>query len=233
MAPSTQPALIIFDCDGTLIDSQHVIVAAMNDAFESRDRPAPSRHDTLSIVGLSLFEAVHRLVPNETPDVVRELAEGYKSAFQRYRAEFADKEPLYSGARNAIETFGASEVSLLGIATGKSRRGVDYFLEREKFNAQFSTIQTADSARSKPDPDMIEQALAETGAVASRSVMVGDTTYDIEMGRAAGVLTVGVSWGYHEVDALRQVGADHIVETFDELLSIVDGRFELGLPGHV
>ncbi len=228
-----QPALVIFDCDGTLIDSQHVIVAAMTYAFESRDRVAPSREDTLSIVGLSLFEAVHRLVPDEAPDVIRSIAEDYKAAFNRLRAETGDREPLYTGARETIERLGANERSLLGIATGKSRRGVDHFLEREKFNAQFATIQTADTARSKPDPDMIHQALGETGVDAGRAVMIGDTTYDMEMGHAAGVLTVGVSWGYHDVETLRQVGADHIVDTFDELTDLLQERFSFGLSGNV
>jgi len=229
MSDVQEPVLVIFDCDGTLIDSQHVIYAAMTHAFTERGRVAPTREATLSIVGLSLIEAVTRLVPDETPDVIRDIAEDYKGAFGRFRAEFADREPMYPGAREVVELCGRHSSVLLGIATGKSRRGVNHFLDRERFDVEFATIQTADTARSKPDPDMILQAMEETGVDVSRTMMIGDTTFDIEMGGAAGVMTVGVDWGYHEVATLKAAGADHIVEDFDELADVIDAHFSLGL----
>ncbi|MEO0617799.1 MAG: HAD-IA family hydrolase [Pseudomonadota bacterium] len=225
-ASDASPFLVIFDCDGTLIDSQHVICAAMDHAFETNGRPSPGREATLQIVGLSLFEAIHRLVPNEPPDVIRALGEAYKQAFNRFRSEFAGREPLYPGARDVVEALGQRNDVLLGIATGKSRRGVDHFLERENFESLFATIQTADSARSKPDPEMIEIALQETGVQPSRAVMIGDTTYDIEMGNAGGVTTIGVSWGYHEPDALKEADADYIVTDYPDLARLLDRLFK-------
>ncbi|MEL7542861.1 MAG: HAD-IA family hydrolase [Pseudomonadota bacterium] len=222
IAPHATPYLVIFDCDGTLIDSQHVICAAMDHAFEMQGLASPGREATLQIVGLSLFEAIHRLVPDEPPETIRALGEAYKQAFNRFRGEFAGREPLYPGARDVIEALGRRDDVLLGIATGKSRRGVDHFLEREKFEAGFATIQTADSARSKPDPEMIENALRETGVLARRAVMIGDTTYDIEMGNAGGVTTIGVGWGYHEPDALQEAGADHMAADYPELARLLD-----------
>ncbi|MGI9404850.1 MAG: HAD-IA family hydrolase [Hyphomicrobiaceae bacterium] len=232
MNPAVDPCLVIFDCDGTLLDSQRVIVAAMGHAFAQRKMTPPTREATLSIVGLSLFEAVHRLVPDENPDVIREIGETYKTAFARLRMEFAENEPMYPGARGSIEALGRHDAVLLGIATGKSRRGVDHFLERENFDARFVTIQTADTARSKPDPDMVQQAMAEAGVRPERTVMIGDTTYDMEMGRAAGVFTVGVSWGYHDTTALERVGAERLVETFAELHDVLDQQFGLELADY-
>ena len=105
---------------------------------------------------------------------------------------------------------------------------MDHFLDRERFEARFATIQTADSARSKPDPEMIQRALGETGVPANRAVIVGDTTYDIEMGRAAGVHSIGVAWGYHDTALLHAAGASFIAETFEDVLSRIAAEFSLG-----
>lgn len=220
--------LILFDCDGTIVDSQHIIVAAMERAFTANGLPVPGRAGILSVVGLSLVPAVTRLLPADTdPVLAQRLAEAYKQGFQGLRGDPAHHEPLYPGARETITALAARDDCVLGIATGKSRRGVDVLLEREGFHGLFATIQTADDHPSKPHPSMILKALAETGAQPAQAVMIGDTTYDMEMARAAGVAALGVAWGYHDALALNAAGARMVIGHYGELPRAVDGC----LPG--
>ena len=215
--------LIIFDCDGTIVDSQHIIVAAMERAFAGVGLPPPSRAGILDVVGLSLVPAVARLLPPGTANgLAGELAEAYKQGFQTLRRDPANHEPLYPGARETIEALAARDDIVLGVATGKSRRGVDVLFEREGLHGLFATIQTADDHPSKPHPSMIHKALAETAAAADRAVMVGDTTYDMEMACAAGVVPLGVSWGYHEVPALEAAGAAHVLADYAAMPAAID-----------
>ncbi len=219
--------LFIFDCDGTLADSQHMIVAAMNEAFAVHGLPPAERARVLSVVGLSLETAVRRLLPpRSSAELVAKLADDYKAAFHELR-RVEHVEPLYEGIREVIETLAAREDVRLGIATGKSRRGLDVILERERLGAHFSTIQTADTHPSKPHPSMILTALDETGALPERTLMIGDTTYDMEMARAAGVGGLGVAWGYHEARDLKGAGAHLVVERSGELLSVLDSLLAL------
>lgn len=210
--------LVIFDCDGTLVDSQHAIVAAMNDAFAEAGLAAPSREAVIGVVGLSLATAIARLQadPGDVPLTLR-LAEAYKAAFARRRQRADHDEPLFPGVRETLEALAGRDDVLLGIATGKSRRGVDAVLERERLAHAFATVQTADTHPSKPHPAMVLAALEETGSEAARTLMVGDTTFDIEMALAAQVGAVGVGWGYHPATELRAAGAHTIVEMGHEL----------------
>ena len=111
---------------------------------------------------------------------------------------------------------------MLGIATGKSRRGVDAIFERLGLHPYFVTIQTADGHPSKPHPSMIRAAIHETGAAAESTVMIGDTVFDIEMAKNAEVAGVGVTWGYHPVDQLKLAGAHEIVTGYADLLPAID-----------
>lgn len=215
--------LVLFDCDGTIVDSQHIIVAAMTDAFTSVGLEAPARPDILSIVGLSLVPAVSRLLPAGAETALAEdLADRYKSAFRDLRLDPRNHEPLYPGARDVIEELARRDDVILGVATGKSRRGVDALFMREGLADLFTTIQTADDHPSKPHPSMIRQALAETSVAPSRAVMIGDTTFDMEMALAAGVVPLGVSWGYHDVDMLRSCGAASIAEDYRDVPSLIE-----------
>lgn len=207
--------LVIFDCDGTLVDSQHLIVACMNEAFASLGRPAPSREATLSIVGLSLFEAFATLTSPDDADIPA-LVEAYKSAFHAQRLKPDNAEPLYEGAREVVEWLGAEEAAL-GIATGKSQRGVRIVMTHHGLLDRFATIQTADDAPSKPHPGMILQAMAAVGAKPDDTVMIGDTTYDIDMAHAAGVAAIAVSWGYHAPAALLRSRPQALVGTYGEV----------------
>jgi phosphoglycolate phosphatase len=217
------PKLVIFDCDGTLVDSQHAIVGAMTDAFLSESLEAPPRDRIVSVVGLSLAIAVARLVPEETELArIDRLAEAYKAAFAARRMRPDHHEPLFDGVRETIARLAARDDVILGIATGKSRRGVAAVLEREGWNALFATVQTADTNPSKPHPAMIHAAIDETAAATSDTVMIGDTTYDVEMAREAGTAAIGVTWGYHAEDALRAAGAHRISADCAELEQALD-----------
>jgi phosphoglycolate phosphatase len=211
--------LVIFDVDGTLVDSQNLIVAAQQQAFDSCGLPAPTRVRSLSVVGLSLPEAFTALVGADGP--IDALAESYKGAFNRLRADPAWHEPLFPGAAETIARLAARPDIVLGIATGKSRRGVAYLIERYGWNGLFATVQTADDAPSKPDPTMLRQALAETGVAASAALMLGDTSFDMGMAKAAGIRAIGVSWGYHPVAALTETGADLVIDEFAALDGIL------------
>lgn len=214
--------LIIFDCDGTIVDSQAGIVLSMNHAFTSLGMMAPTRERTLSVVGLSLPEAFSALAPEAEHETRYELAERYKSAFRTLNRNPDEGEFLFDRARAVIEDLAQRDDTVLGIATGKSRAGVARLLEREGWTDLFVTIQTADDHPSKPDPSMIQHALMETGASLSNTVMVGDTSYDIEMARNARVGAIGVTWGYHLPRDLERAGAHCIIETYDALPSAID-----------
>lgn len=215
--------LVIFDVDGTLVDSQAHIVAAMDRAFASIGRARPPREAILSIVGLSLPVAMARLA-TDAPDRVPALVEAYKDAFVDLRQgdDGHTLSPLFPGARDSLEALAGEPWTLLGVATGKSRRGLDHVLELHDLRAFFHTVQVADDHPSKPHPSMVEACLSETGVDAGRAVVVGDTVFDIEMARAAGVRSVGVSWGYHAPEALVEAGAACVVNRFSDLPRALD-----------
>ncbi|SFJ01649.1 HAD-IA family hydrolase [Albimonas pacifica] len=211
--------LAVFDMDGTIIDSQRMIVAAMNDGFADAGLPAPSTAATLSIVGLSLPVAVARLAPGLTEAEVDRVVERYKQAFIRLRKETGGEaaSPLYPGARAALERLARRDEVLMGVATGKAMRGLSHALAAHELASFFQTLQTADGHPSKPHPAMLLDALAETGAEAEDAVMVGDTEFDMEMARAAGMTAIAVTWGYHPETRLRAAGAHHVIHGWDEL----------------
>ena len=209
--------LIIFDCDGTLVDSQNVIIGAMRMAFAAHGLEAPANEDVRGVIGLSLPQAVGALAPGIEGGDLGELVEAYKTAFIEQRRQPDFHEPLFNGARESLLRLSAREDVLLGVATGKSRRGVDVLFEREGLAEFFVSIQTADDAPSKPHPGMIDNAIAQTGVERANALMIGDTSFDMQMARNANVGAVGVSWGYHHNDRLRGAGAHHLLDSFDEL----------------
>jgi phosphoglycolate phosphatase len=217
--------LVIFDCDGTLVDSQHMICAAMQQAFLDHRIDCPSREKLLSIVGLSLVEAFERLGEGAQRLPVETLVERYKAAFFAMRAAQTEMEPLFPGVREAVETLSARPDTLLGIATGKSQRGVRMVLGHHGVLGLFSTIKTADDAPSKPHPGMVMEAMREAGTLPGDTVVIGDTTYDIEMARAAGASAIGVAWGYHPAAQLHAAGAHQVIDDFRLLPSALDRVF--------
>ena len=208
--------LAVFDCDGTLVDSQHSICAAMTLAFEGEKLAAPDRMTILSVVGLSLPLAIARLLPEAEADFHDHLSESYKRAFQQMRRDNAVSEPLYPGIAELIRELDA-EGWLLGVATGKSDRGLNLCLAHHGIDAHFVTLQTADRHPSKPHPSMLLTAMAEAGASPETTVMIGDTSYDIDMALSAGTRALGVGWGYHLPADLIAAGAHAVAMDSDEL----------------
>ena len=213
--------LVLFDVDGTLVDSQETIVSCMQGAFDTFEYPVPTPQDILSIVGLSLPVAVERLAPDLDMRSRALVVDAYKELFRLTRHEKgAGHSPLYAGARKCLDALHDIPELLLGVATGKSKRGLDGLLQAHDLK-MFVTQQVADHHPSKPHPSMVFTAMEDVGVAPEHCVMIGDTTYDIEMGRAAGVKTVGVDWGYHPACKL---GADHLVRDFNELQDLLLNR---------
>ena len=214
--------LAIFDCDGTLVDSQHNICLAMEDSFQRSGLAPPERDSIRRIVGLSLLEAVQALAPDAHSDLHAQLGEDYKTAFQRLRGCGLVDEPLFEGITDALSTL-VEDGWLLGVATGKSDRGLALCLDHHGIGRHFVTLQTADRHPSKPHPSMIHQAMAEAGAAPETTMMIGDTAYDIGMARAAGVTAVGVAWGYHDETELFAEGAHHVARVPRDIVTIARG----------
>ena len=170
------------------------------------------------VVGLSLDEAIGRLLAAPSADLVAQVAEGYRTAFLALRQTPDYHEPLFPGARDALTALD-QPLMCLGIATGKARRGLDASLARHGLAHHFVTRQTADDNPGKPHPAMLQRAMAETGAAAHETVMIGDTVYDMTMARNAGVRAVGVAWGYHPPEELAAAGAADVIGEFADLVS--------------
>ncbi len=211
--------LAVFDCDGTLVDSQANIVGAMREAFAAVGVPAPADHAIRHVVGLSLFETMAMLLPDADPDLHAALADAYRGAYHRMRAAGTlAVEPLYPGMADALVALGDAGWRL-GVATGKSDRGLSLILAHHDLAHHFVTLQTADRHPSKPHPAMLELAMAQAGATPADTVMIGDTAYDMAMAIAAGARAVGVDWGYHDTATLYAAGAETVVADADALLA--------------
>lgn len=199
--------LALFDCDGTLVDGQAGVVNAMEVAFAEVSLPAPDRHQVRRVVGLSLPQAIRLLAPTATEAQRNAADAAYRDAFRAAREAGSLVEPLYDGIAELIAAL-AQDGWLLGVATGKSQRGLEHCLAMHGLSQHFVTLQTADNHPSKPHPSMIETALAETGVAPDACVMIGDTAFDITMAVNAGVRAIGVDWGYHTAQELAEAGAE-------------------------
>ena len=208
--------LVVFDLDGTLVDSLEHIAAAMRAAFAAHDLPPPDRPAIRGVVGLSLEAAIARLVPDQLAARRAALADFYRQAFLDRRRAPDDREPLFPGALETLAGLDAAGY-LLGIATGKSSRGALAVLDAHELAHRFVTVQTADHGPGKPHPDMLHRAMAAAGAAPGGTVLVGDTTFDIEMATNAGVAGVGVAWGYHPAEDLELAGARAVIDRFEDL----------------
>ncbi|MBU3031655.1 HAD-IA family hydrolase [Paracoccus marinaquae] len=212
--------LVVFDVDGTLVDSQHHICRAMDMAFEHAGLTPLPRPQILGIVGLSLPVAVAQLAPEADPPTQARIVAGYRAAFQMSR--MTEEAPLFPGAMACLDGLSARDDMLLAVATGKSRRGLDAMIEAHGLVGRFVSLQTADDHPSKPHPAMLLAAIAEGGVEAGRAAMVGDTSFDIEMARGAGATGFGVAWGYHPAAALEQAGAALVAPDFPALTAAIE-----------
>lgn len=218
--------LAIFDVDGTLVDSSAMIAASLTTAFTAEGLPVPDRTAMMSIVGLSLVEAMATLMPGESRALHERLGAAYKQAFWDHRMAGNHTEDLFDGAHALLAKLHARDDVVLGIATGKSRRGVAHLIEKHGFEGWFATVQTSDDHPSKPHPAMIAAALSETGLEPSAAIMIGDTSYDMAMARAAGVGAAGVAWGNHPRQELLQAGAHTISNDFNALERDLDSLWQ-------
>jgi phosphoglycolate phosphatase len=218
---STDLRLVVFDVDGTLVDSQADIAGAMRLAFEAEGLTPPALPEILGIVGLSLDVAMPVLAPDAAPATHTRLVQGYKDAYMSLRAQAgaAVSSPLYPGAMACLKTLHAQPNTILGVATGKSKRGLDKLIEAHGLDGMFDTQQVADFHPSKPHPAMLKAAMDEIGVGSAQTVMIGDTSFDMEMATAARVPFIGVRWGYHSVDRLHLSTA--LLEDFAELPDVL------------
>jgi phosphoglycolate phosphatase len=201
--------LALFDCDGTLVDGQAGVCNAMDAAFADTGLPAPDRHLVRRIVGLSLPQAIRQLVPDAGEDLCTAIDAAYRERFRAAREAGSLVEPLYDGIAGLVGAL-AGAGWMLGVATGKSQRGLEHCLATHGLTKYFATLQTADHHPSKPHPAMVLAALAETDAGPDHCVMIGDTVFDIAMAKSAGVRALGVDWGYHTAAELLQAGAEAV-----------------------
>ncbi|NQV82327.1 MAG: HAD-IA family hydrolase [Rhodospirillales bacterium] len=213
MVDTSPLRLAVFDCDGTLVDSQASIISSMVAAFKARSHPAPDAESVRRVVGLPLSVAMGRLLPHTDPGEHIKLENGYKEAFRELRRKGKVSDPLYPGTLDVLDAL-EKDGWLLGVATGKGHLGLMMTLETHGLVDRFQTLQTADSAPGKPDPGMLLNAMRDTGADPESTVMIGDTTFDIEMAVNAGTMAIGVTWGYHPQDHLQSAGAHAIIAAF-------------------
>ena len=213
---------VVFDCDGTLVDGQAAICDTMELAFANAGLVAPERNKVRRIVGLSLPYALRELAPEASDDQRHAVVEAYKLGYRDLRLSGALREPLFEGIAALIDELDA-EGRLLGVATGKSDRGLHACLDTHGIKHRFVSLQTADRHPSKPHPAMLEAALDDAGVSPADAVMIGDTSFDMEMAVAAGVRAIGVSWGYHEPQELFDTGASAVAETAQQLGDLIRG----------
>jgi phosphoglycolate phosphatase len=213
--------LVVFDVDGTLVDSQAHISKAMRLSFERHGLRAPETSHVKSIIGLSLAEALQKMVPEGSHILYKKLIDTYVECFISLRESPGyEPSPLFYGIRDLLDRLSVSGKYLLGIATGKGRRGLDYIIESHFLDHYFSTIQTADNHPSKPHPSMLYSTLDETGLCPEDAVIIGDTSYDMDMGEAAKFNRIGVSWGYHSSEIMIPK-SDFYVNSPDEIDDIL------------
>ena len=211
---------VLFDWDGTLVDSLGTIAGAMARAFARHGLPGPTRQDMRGVVGLRLDEILRLLHPTGTPEQQAAVVESYRVEFNRAMSDPALEEDLFDGVREGLAALEGAGL-LLGVATGKSLRGLRVSLARYDIAHHFTTLQTPDHNPGKPHPGMVHRGLDELGVTPSAALVLGDTAFDMEMAVNAGVRAIGVSWGNHSADELRAAGAEHVIDQFSELLTLL------------
>lgn len=212
--------LAVFDCDGTLVDGQGGVCASMDAAFAAVGLAAPDHHQVRRIVGLSLPQAIRLLAPAADEAVRTEIDRAYREIFRAAREAGQLAEPLFPGIRACLDALRDTGWTL-GVATGKSDRGLEHCLATHGITGHFVTLQTADRHPSKPNPAMLEAAMADAMADAAQTVMIGDTQFDVLMAVNAGVRAIGVDWGYHTPHELLDAGAETVVQSPAELLEVL------------
>ncbi len=211
--------VVIFDWDGTLVDSVEHIADSLHQAATDLGFPALEREAYRDIIGLGLVEALEKLYPGIDRAGLDAIREGYKNYFF---SKMTTPQNVFAGMADVL-----ADIRRAGrgcsVATGKSRRGLDVALESSGLGSYFDITRCADETRSKPDPAMLEEIVRFYGIEPSDAVMIGDTRYDLEMARRIGMPSIGVEWGVHDREVLGQYSPHAIVD------SVTDLRRALGL----
>ncbi|TCN90108.1 HAD-IA family hydrolase [Shewanella fodinae] len=209
--------LIIFDWDGTLMDSIGRILACLRNVARDMGFIEPPEAAQRDIIGMSLAQAMQTLFPGRPSQEYPLMQQSYRDNYQR-QAHVAT--PLYHGITELLTQLQQLQYQL-AVATGKSRPGLDRSLQQTGLDQFFHLSRCADEAHSKPHPDMLQQLLAHTGVPASRALMVGDSILDLQMANAAGVAAVGVSYGAHSCEKLQLQNPKAIISEPLALLSVL------------
>jgi phosphoglycolate phosphatase len=210
---ANEPVAILFDCDGTLVDSAGVIAAVMHRAFTKLDEEPVSDEAVRDIIGLSLEIAIGKLTKKPADSArVADLTAAYKSEFFLYRSEPSFSEPAFDGIPELLSLLRQQDAIICGVVTGKSRRGLDTVAAHHGFEWMLPVSRTADECASKPAPDMVLECCAQCGIEPAHTLVIGDTSYDMQMAKSAGAIAVGVEWGYHKPDILLSSGAGIIID---------------------
>lgn len=214
--------LVLFDCDGTLVESAALIHAVMEQTFEHFGYARPSMAQTKATIGLTLDIAIARIQGKEHADeeAVKMMAY-YKSIFMSVRATGKYPETMFDGIADLIARLVARDDVLIGAVTGKSRRGLEGTLENNRIRSHFIVSRTADDCPSKPHPAMVSECCDETGMTPAQTVVIGDAVYDMQMAKSAGAKALGVSWGYGSVEDLLKAGADRIATRPADLYDMI------------
>lgn len=211
--------LLIFDWDGTLADSEAIIVAALQKAITETGLQPRNAEAIRQIIGLGLHEALKQLYPAAADRVLQQLGDAYRQA---YLMATTQPVPLFDGIRELLETL-EGHGYLLAVATGKSRQGLDRALRDSDLHRYFAASRCADETLSKPDPLMLFELLEELDVSANSALMIGDSEYDMDMAQQAGIAALGVNSGVHDRERLLQCQALHCLETLNELPSWLAG----------
>jgi phosphoglycolate phosphatase len=213
--------LVLFDCDGTLVDSAAVIHACMERAFAEAGLARPDLAATKSVIGLTLNLAIARMLGRDVDPAVDALAERYKHHFHAMRGEAGFSEPLYPGIAGLVAGLAKRDDVLVGMVTGKSRRGVQAVFSTHGFGETFLVVRTAEDCPSKPHPAMVMECCAVAGVDPGSTFVVGDSIYDMQMAKSAGARAIGVGWGYHDAEALMGAGAECILRRPVDLMPLL------------
>jgi phosphoglycolate phosphatase len=206
--------LVVFDWDGTLMDSAARIVEAVQAAIAAAGLPPRADERIREIIGLGMGEAIAALYPDESAARHERLAATYRDAFVRAVAERPAR--LFPGVEAVLAALEA-EQRMLAVATGKSRSGLQRDLERSGIGGHFVASRTVDESPSKPDPHMLQEIMALCGVGPDATLVVGDTLFDLEMAARAGVPALGVGWGVHATERLWQAGPLDVLQHIEHL----------------